>query len=316
MAFEIITIDELIKRLERYNHSELHPHCTASPNIAEHWVKRPDGIFWQEAMRRVHMQSPRNWRDIAQHVTLLPNGLFVTGRDFGTTPASMTGFNGSAPNNIPFMVEMFGWFDRGKDVLQGQQKASILKLANWFIGRNKYIRFHSEHANKSCPGNAIIKSVFLEEAKNFGKTPTPTPVPKPQPINNPTSKPTLRQGDRGDFVKELQTKLNNCGFNVGRADGIFGAGTSMGVIEFQKVMGLSPDGIVGRNSWNALDAVRIGSTTATSLNVRSGASTSSTIVDRLPMGTQVPILKVGGVWFMIGVNKWIHQSYVALRHFI
>lgn len=40
--FEIITVDELIKRLGRYNHRELAVHHTWRPNH-EIYVSRPDG---------------------------------------------------------------------------------------------------------------------------------------------------------------------------------------------------------------------------------------------------------------------------------
>lgn len=55
----------------------------------------------------------------------------------------------------------------------------------------------------------------------------------------------LKVGSRGADVVELQTKLNNLGYNVGKADGIFGPITKQGVINFQKEHGLAVDGIVG-----------------------------------------------------------------------
>jgi peptidoglycan hydrolase-like protein with peptidoglycan-binding domain len=42
--------------------------------------------------------------------------------------------------------------------------------------------------------------------------------------------PTLsRQGSRGNEVTEIQNKLNELGYNVGTADGIFGAKTAQAV---------------------------------------------------------------------------------------
>jgi N-acetylmuramoyl-L-alanine amidase len=63
----------------------------------------------------------------------------------------------------------------------------------------------------------------------------------------PKAKPTeriLKQGCKGDDVKDLQQKLKNLGY-VMATDGIFGPGTKKCVIEFQKLNGLSSDGIVG-----------------------------------------------------------------------
>lgn len=55
----------------------------------------------------------------------------------------------------------------------------------------------------------------------------------------------LKQGLRGDDVKQLQDFLNNKGHNCGIADGIFGPKTKQAVISFQLVNKLLGDGIVG-----------------------------------------------------------------------
>ena len=63
----------------------------------------------------------------------------------------------------------------------------------------------------------------------------------------------LEIGDRGQKVKELQEKLNQLGFNVGKADGIFGPKTKAGVIKFQRSAGITVDGIVGPQTLSALE---------------------------------------------------------------
>lgn len=68
----------------------------------------------------------------------------------------------------------------------------------------------------------------------------------------------LRQGDRGIAVRTIQYYLNFVGqFNdsltIGIAeDGIFGQDTKRAVEAFQRYYGLTADGIVGRNTWNAV----------------------------------------------------------------
>ena len=49
----------------------------------------------------------------------------------------------------------------------------------------------------------------------------------------------------GDDVAHLQQRLLNMGFTPGRVDGIYGFATSQAVSEFQRNMGLHPDGILG-----------------------------------------------------------------------
>ncbi len=82
----------------------------------------------------------------------------------------------------------------------------------------------------------------------------------------------LKQGSRGDLVKQVQTKLINWGYMKGKADGIFGAKTKAGVIYFQRKNGLSQDGIVGTKTAQAL-GIRLNSgttsgyTSSTDLNL-------------------------------------------------
>jgi len=63
---------------------------------------------------------------------------------------------------------------------------------------------------------------------------------------------TLRNGCRGDEVKDLQTRLILLGYSPGTADGIFGSRTEAAVKAFQADMGLKADGIVGPKTWEAL----------------------------------------------------------------
>ena len=55
----------------------------------------------------------------------------------------------------------------------------------------------------------------------------------------------LKYGNRGSNVVKLQNALNNKGFSSGKADGIFGYKTYNAVISFQKVNGLTQDGVAG-----------------------------------------------------------------------
>jgi len=62
----------------------------------------------------------------------------------------------------------------------------------------------------------------------------------------------IREGARGDYVRQIQTclnRVNNAGLNT---DGIFGPLTRTAVVNYQSANGLTADGIVGPITWNHL----------------------------------------------------------------
>ena len=61
-----------------------------------------------------------------------------------------------------------------------------------------------------------------------------------------------RRGSRGEEVKQIQTVLKDRELYDGNIDGIYGSQTEKAVIQFQKQMGLTPDGIVGPKTLSAM----------------------------------------------------------------
>ncbi len=73
----------------------------------------------------------------------------------------------------------------------------------------------------------------------------------------------LRVGSRGRSVAQLQTAINRISQNFPAipklsVDGIFGSGTEAAVRVFQRAFGLGEDGIVGRQTWYAVERVFTG----------------------------------------------------------
>jgi len=64
--------------------------------------------------------------------------------------------------------------------------------------------------------------------------------------------PVLQQGDQYGLVWGAQNRLKQLGLYKGELDGIFGPLTEQAVIQFQRSRGLTEDGIIGSNTWNAL----------------------------------------------------------------
>ncbi|NJK52811.1 MAG: peptidoglycan-binding protein [Leptolyngbyaceae cyanobacterium SU_3_3] len=69
-----------------------------------------------------------------------------------------------------------------------------------------------------------------------------------------TTGAVLRQGSEGSAVSDLQERLTAAGFSTGTIDGIFGAQTDAAVRSFQRSRDLIPDGVVGDQVYQALDA--------------------------------------------------------------
>lgn len=172
MADKLLTIEQLLALLDKYNHRELHMHHTWKPNHSSFNGSNYQKI--QDGMRNSHIKD-RGFIDIAQHVSLFPDGMFMTGRAFNVNPASITGQN----YDLPFCLEIIGDFDIGKDKFTGKQKEAALKLAKYFDDKKKYVRFHNENSQKSCPGTSIVKSVFMAEVRALNAKPTSKPAPKP-----------------------------------------------------------------------------------------------------------------------------------------
>lgn len=231
--------------------TEVHVHHTWEPSHDD-WRARPDYLYWQNSMRSYHLS--KGWSDIAQHVTIFPDGSIVTGRDINTPPASSTGYNDSdADGQHPFMFEMLGNFDTGHDKLEGKQLESAVKLTRYFSGGDeKKIRFHREmNPAKTCPGSGVDKAWFIGLVKSTSAPASSAPSasqvqaydPNPEFHRNLSYQIPMMAGAD---VKRLQARLEI------EVDGIFGPKTRDAVINWQKAHGLTADGIVGPVTWNAL----------------------------------------------------------------
>ncbi|SHF07051.1 hypothetical protein SAMN05444392_10744 [Seinonella peptonophila] len=229
--------------------TEVHVHHTYSPNHSHFNGKNHRDL--QDRMKKYHLK--RGFSDIAQHITIFPDGKVMTGRNVNTPPASATGHNDADDDGKhPFMFEMLGNFDKGNDNLTGKQLQSAEQVTRYFWRRGSTIRFHREMADKSCPGTGVGKTWFVNRIKNQ----------KSEPYDkNQNYHRELKINDpmlRGEDVKRVQNRLKSS-----PVDGIFGYDTREDVVAWQRVhdekgkvvpagKGLAADGIVGQKTWQAL----------------------------------------------------------------
>src|SRR5579871_4060552 len=64
---------------------------------------------------------------------------------------------------------------------------------------------------------------------------------------------TVRQGSKGPQVQALQQKLQAAGLDPGPVDGDFGPQTKKAVVQYQKLHGQDPNGVVGQQTWASLN---------------------------------------------------------------
>ena len=69
------------------------------------------------------------------------------------------------------------------------------------------------------------------------------------------SNPLIKRGSTGNPVRRAQRRLTAAGFDTGGIDGVFGPATESAVRAFQEANGLAADGIVGPQTWAAIDAI-------------------------------------------------------------
>ena len=73
-------------------------------------------------------------------------------------------------------------------------------------------------------------------------------------VNSAKDDDSLRMGDSGSAVKDLQTKLKKLGYYSGTVDSTFGSGTYAAVKAFQKKYNLTADGVAGSETLKKLDS--------------------------------------------------------------
>ena len=100
------------------------------------------------------------------------------------------------------------------------------------------------------------------------------------PAATATNPNTLKFGDRGSRVTELQTALNQLGYSTNGIDGKFGAGTQRAVVQFQKDNGLKADGLAGTKTVEMIrqKAAALGSSDSSAETVPESSGNASNTV--------------------------------------
>ena len=163
---------ELLQRFEfKRKVNAVHMHHTWRPNHSQYdpanGHKAILGMF-------LHHTQTNGWQDIAQHITIAPDGSIWLGRNWNLPPASASGHNGNGAIG-PFMFEIIGDFDVGQDRFEGEQRETVLdviaRVQKHFKLPPESLKFHNSMSLKSCPGTAIDHDEVLGRACGNGISP-------------------------------------------------------------------------------------------------------------------------------------------------
>lgn len=163
--FTRLTLAECRARINAFDWTRrvvaLHMHNTQSPARHDWAGERTIQGMWDYHTR------VNGWSDIAQHVTIAPDGGCWLGRDWNRPPASNSGDNGSSKEG-PFMFEIVGDFDKGHETLDGAQRISVLGVSDAvqdrFLLAPATLLFHRMLGTpKTCPGSGIAYDPFVAE---------------------------------------------------------------------------------------------------------------------------------------------------------
>ena len=181
-TFQIATLGEFQDLINAY------PFTRKITDIDLHHSKKPGqnayrGSATIEAIWRNHTVK-NGWEDIAQHVTIAPDGSIWLCRNFNWVPASARGFNGNRTAG-PFMIVLIGDFDEGMDEIPIEQLTAALGVIHTvqrhFELPANALRFHSDMSKHSCPGSNMDKEEWVDRIKKYSPSVTHSPNDQPFP---------------------------------------------------------------------------------------------------------------------------------------
>lgn len=343
-GFTKMSVNEFKKWIQKqgnYNYTGIQIHHTAAPSY-ENFYKangtHEDELTRQNNMKSYHVNT-NGWDDIAQHFTIFPNGKIVTGRSLANTTA--IGIRGWNYNKI--CIEIYGNFDKGKDVMTEEQKQAVIAVYGelckkfgitpsistirchaWFTAGGTYLGdYVAGRSAKTCPGTnfmgfgnskAAIEKYFIPLVKDYINGTT---------SNIPTQIPTTVSGN---YVVKVTSDTLNVRKGPGVSYGVcgeLGRGEAYTIVQTQNGWGKLKSGVGWINlSYtqkvsNSTTASATVSTsqylvkvTANNLNVRKGPGASYDISATVKKGDVFTITETKNGWGKLksGVG-WISLGY-------
>ena len=242
-----------IHKQGNYKYTGLQVHHTWMPDYSCFYKangKHEDELTRQYNTQQYHKKT-NGWGDIAQHFTIFPNGAIVTGRKLSNTTA--IGIKGWNSNKI--CIEIYGNFDKGKDVMTKEQKDAVITVYGelckkfkitpsistirchaWFTAGGTYLGdYNKSKSAKTCPGTNFmgfgnskeaIRDNFIPLIQNYISGKTATTVKDPVAcgvyrIKSPDGVLNIRKGPGASYDKVGQVK-NGEAYTITKINGSWG----------------------------------------------------------------------------------------------
>lgn len=178
----------------------------------------------------------------------------ATPNAYGTVPTRTLrkGYQGTDVKSVQTRLKTLGYYKGSVDGKYGTGTMAAVSAFQSANGLNA----------DGLAGTSTYKVLYSDAAVAYSAAATATPAP-----TSTVPSRTLRSGDSGTDVKNVQTRLKELGYYSGSVDGKYGSGTVSAVVSFQSSNGLTMDGVAGSGTYKILYS--------TSAKTASEASSSS-----------------------------------------
>jgi N-acetyl-anhydromuramyl-L-alanine amidase AmpD len=192
----------------------------------------------------------RGWIDSGQQFTISRGGYVLEGRhrslevlQGGTS--HVRGAHCDGQNDVAIGIENEGTYTSVQPpaALYNQLVAMCTYICQQYGIPSSQIYGHRDFNATACPGDQLyakLPQLRADVAARIGDG-----------GGNPRVWPIVSRGATGERVKTIQYLLRARGYSV-TVDGNFGPATETAVKSFQTSKGLTADGVVGANTWEAL----------------------------------------------------------------
>lgn len=188
------------------------------------------------------------WIDSGQHFTISRGGYVLEGRHRSQEVLSggtshVRGAHCDGQNDVAVGIENEGTYSsvQPPQALYDQLVAMCSYICQQYGINSSQIYGHRDFNATDCPGDQLyarLPQLRGDVAARLGG-------------GSSRTWPIVRRGDKGERVKTIQYVLRARSYSI-TVDGDFGSGTESTVKSFQASRGLTADGIVGSQTWEAL----------------------------------------------------------------